>query len=571
MLEPQVETCVRLTASVYDSFLNVRSPDPVSMSRNRTALVAALLLIPIVAGGFLLQEPPATARGSGRLFEQVLSLVSRQYVDTIHTTDLLARAAQGLVRELQDPYSELFSPSESEEFSRGTNGRYGGTGMLLEEESDRVVTVQRVFPNTPAEDAGVRDGDRIVAIEDSSATAWGLNKVSERLRGPPGSRVVVSFSRPGVVPPIRLTFTRREVHIPAVPFSTVVNGVGYIPLQTFNENAAEEVLATTTQLIQQGARGLVLDLRDNGGGIVEQALAISSMFLRDSQAIVSVKARGVPDEVSFAEGIHVAQGMPLVVLTNGGSASAAEIVAGALQDHDRALVLGTTTYGKGLVQSLYALEGGYSLKLTTGKWYTPSGRSIHRERRVTDDGRVIEGRLEDGRIADGAPDSTETEESRRQRPRFRSDAGRVVYGGGGIVPDLLVHEDPASALEQDFFRAIAPKGQQIRTVLQQYSLELRERVNRGFVVAPEWRAELRRRLDVAGVRIEPRFDSVATEVLGDELDRRVARRAFGEAEAKLRALDEDRALLRAIDMLRRSRSQEDLLRTASAAKGDQRG
>ena len=568
-VEPDSETSVRLTESVYVRFLNVRLTAFRHMSRNRTALVAALLLIPIVAGGFLLQEPPAAAtRASGRLFEQVLSLVSRQYVDTIQTSDLLARAAQGLVRELQDPYTELFTPSESEEFSRGTNGRYGGTGMLLEEESDRLVTVQRVFPNTPAEDAGVRDGDRIIAIGDSAATSWGLSKVSERLRGTPGSRVVVSFARQGVSAPIRLTFTRREVHIPAVPFSTVVDGVGYIPLQTFNENAAEEVLSSTTRLIAEGARGLVLDLRDNGGGIVDQALAISSMFLRDSQAIVSVKGRGVPDEVSRAEGLHVAEGVPLVVLTNSGSASAAEIVAGALQDHDRALVLGTTTYGKGLVQSLYGLDGGYSLKLTTGKWYTPSGRSIHRERRVTEDGRVLEGRLEDGRIVESGPDSAETEQSRRKRPQFRSDAGRIVYGGGGIVPDFLVHEDTASAIEQEFLRAIAPKGQQVRTVLQQYSLELRERVSPDFAVTSEWRAELRRRLGAAGVRIEPRFDSVATVLFGDELDRRVARRAFGDAEAKRRTLHEDRALLRAIEMLRRSRTQEDLLRIAARSVQD---
>jgi carboxyl-terminal processing protease len=536
------------------------------MSRNRTALVAALLLVPIVAGGFLLQEPPT--RANGRLFEQVLSLVTRQYVDTLQPGELMSRAAQGLVKELQDPYSELFTPRESEDFARGTNGRYGGTGMLLEEEDDNIVMVQRVFPNTPAEDAGVLDGDRIMAIDDSSAASWGLNKVSERLRGVPGSRVVVSFARQGVSAPIKLTFTRREVHIPAVPFATVVGGVGYIPLQTFNENAAEEVHAAATRLLAEGARGLVLDLRDNGGGIVEQALAISSLFLRDSQAIVSVKARGVPDEVSKAEGTHVADGSPLVVLTNGGSASAAEIVAGALQDHDRALVLGTTTFGKGLVQSLYALDGGYSLKLTTGMWYTPSGRSIHRQRRIGDDGRVVEGRLEDGKIVEGAPDSAETEESRRKRPQFRSDAGRVVFGGGGIVPDFLVHEDTISTIEQEFLRSIAPKGQQIRTVLQQYSLELRGRVARDFVVGPEWRAELRRRVLAAGVAIEPRFDSIATELLAQELDRRVARRAFGDAEAKRRTIAEDRALVRAIDMLRRSKSQEELLRTASATPRD---
>src|SRR5687767_821890 len=216
-----------------------RPPFLEPMSRHRTPLVAGLLLVPIVAGGFLLQEPPK--RANARLFEQVLSLVSRQYVDTLPNSELLTRTARGLVKELQDPYTELFSPKESEEFGRATGGRYGGTGMLLEEEEDKVVTVQRVFPNTPADDAGVLDRDRIVAIGDTATTGWGLAKVSDRLRGTPGSKVVVTFSRLGVPSPIRFTFTRREVHVPAVPFSTALNGVGYIPLQTFNENAADEV------------------------------------------------------------------------------------------------------------------------------------------------------------------------------------------------------------------------------------------------------------------------------------------------------------------------------------------
>jgi len=533
------------------------------MSRNRTTLVAALLLVPIVAGGFLLQEPPV--RANARLFEQVLGLVARQYVDTLNNSELLSRAARGLVKELHDPYTELFTPSESDEFSRGTNGRYGGTGMLLFEDDAHVITVQRVFHNTPAEDAGVREGDRIVAIADTTAAGWGLTKVSERLRGTPGSTIVVSFSRDGVPAPIRLAFTRREVHVPAVPYSTVISGVGYIPLQTFNENASEEVEGAVKTLLAQGAKGLVLDLRDNGGGIVEQALSISTLFLKDGQDIVTVRARGTADEVSKTRGGHVAEGVPLIVLTDGGTASAAEIVAGALQDHDRALVLGATTYGKGLVQSLYGLDGGYSLKLTTGKWYTPSGRSIHRERRVTEDGRVLEGRLEDGKIIEGAPDSAETEVSRAKRPKFKSDAGRTVYGGGGIVPDFFVREDTAPTLQQDFLRSVAPKGQQAQTVLQQYSLELRNQVSRDFTLTPAWRAELRRRLKVAGVNIEPRYDSVATVLFGDELERRVVRRAFGDAEAKKRALDDDQALQRSIELIQRSRSQQDLLRIAAAA------
>lgn len=532
------------------------------MPRHRTPLVAILLLVPIVAGGFFMQEPPA--RANVRLFDQVLSLVSRQYVDTVPDADLMARAARGLVRELHDPYSELFTPRESDEFARGTNGRYGGTGMLLAEEQDAVVTVQRVFPNTPAEDAGVAEGDRIVSIADSSATGWGLTKVSDRLRGTPGSRVVVTFARPGVVQPIRLTFTRREVHVPAVAYSADMQGIGYIPLQTFNENAAEEVAAAVRQLTSRGIKGLVLDLRDNGGGIVEQSLAVSSLFLDEGQEIASVRARGQEDEVLRAEGAPIARGLPLVVLTNGGTASAAEIVAGALQDHDRALVLGNTTYGKGLVQSLYSLDRGYALKLTTGKWYTPSGRSINRERRITDDGRLQEGRLADGRITDGG-DTVETEATRAARPKFRSDGGRVVYGGGGIVPDFLVAEDTVTALEEEFLRELAPNAQAVQIALQQYSLELYRGVQPGYVAPPEWNAELRRRLHRAGVTIPPRFDTVATRIFGAELDHRVARRAFGDANAKQRALASDVALSRALDLLRRSPTQQDLLRVASAA------
>jgi carboxyl-terminal processing protease len=178
---------------------------------------------------------------------------------------------------------------------------------------------------------------------------------------------------------------------------------------------------------------------------------------------------------------------------------------------------------------------------------------------------VIEGRLEDGRIIEGALDSAETEVSRAKRPRFRSDAGRVVYGGGGIVPDFLVPEDSMSTIEQDFLRSIAAKGPQLQSVLQQYSLELHDKVARDFIILPEWRSELRRRVRAVGIVIDARFDSVATELLGNELDHRVARRAFGEAEAKKRMLHDDRALSRAIELLRKSRSQQDLLRTAAAA------
>jgi carboxyl-terminal processing protease len=525
--------------------------------RLRTPVVALLLLVPLVAGGFLLQEPPP--RAGAPLFDQVRQLISRQYVDSIGAPDIAARAARGLVNELHDPYTELLSPSESAEFARGTNGRYGGTGMLLGQDADKTITVERVFPNTPAYEAGVTEGDRVVAIGDSTTTDWDLARVSDALRGRPGSRVTVTFARPEVATPIRFTFTRRQVKVPAVPFATVLGGVGYVPLQTFNENANDEVRASVDSILSAGAHGLVIDLRGNGGGIVDQALAISSLFLEDGQEIVRVRSRHAADEVSHADGRHAAAGVPIVLLTDEGTASAAEIVAGALQDHDRALVVGSTSFGKGLVQSVYSLDDGYTLKLTTGKWYTPSGRSIHRERRINDDGSIIAGRLTDGRIADDSVVVSDTADARAGRPQFRSDAGRPVYGGGGIVPDVVVREDTLSTLRREFLRAIAPKTQQLQMVLQRYALE-QHPANAGFTMQPATRAELRRRLIAAGVSIDTRFDTVATDMLSHELERRVVRHAFGEGAERQRMLGDDRALQRAIDLLRRSATQQDLLR-----------
>src|ERR671914_2227940 len=350
------------------------------MPRPRTAAATALLLVPIAAGGFLLQEAPV--RQSARLFDQVFSIVTDRYVDSVPAAMAYERAARGLVDQLDDPYSELLAPSAREEFARGTNGRYGGIGMLLEE-IQGTVGVARVFPHTPAEEGGVREGDRIVAIGDSSTRDWGLSRVSDALRGTPGSPVTVTFLRPGVTDPIRSKFTRRIVRVPAVPYSMMIETrVGYIPLQTFNENAADEVREAIEQLRRAGARGLILDLRENGGGIVEQSLAVTGLFLREGQEIVRVRGRDSREEVARSEEPPVESSMPLVVLADESSASASEIVAGALQDHDRALVVGQTTFGKGLVQSVFPLDGGYALKLTTAKWYTPSGRSIHKDRAV---------------------------------------------------------------------------------------------------------------------------------------------------------------------------------------------
>ena len=521
------------------------------MPRFRTAAAATLLIIPIVAGGFLLQESPA--RANAQLFDQVRSLVSTQYVDSIPAGLTYEKAARGLVKELNDPYSELLSPKESESFERATGGRYGGTGMLLGEQAPGVIVVDRVFPNTPAEDAGVREGDRVVAVDTTATTSLPIDKVSNLLRGDPGSQVSVTYTRPAVTEPIKLRFTRRVVHVPAVAYSGIFGDhIGYIPLQTFNENAAEEVAGSMTQLVEQGAKGIVLDMRGNGGGIVDQALKTSSLFLRDGQEIASVRSRNQPTEVLRSGGHHLALTLPLVVLVDEGSASATEIVAGALQDHDRALVVGATSFGKGLVQSVYALSGGYHLKITTGKWYTPSGRSIHRDRQLTLSGSLVEVH------PDSLNDFT-------KKPAFKSDGGRTVYGGGGIHPDVIVADDTLTTEERDFIRAAAPQRQAINTVLQNYALELKGSVQQRTFAAPAtWSTELMTRMNAAGVKLEPKYQTAERTFLTRDLENRVTRLTFGDAAAKARNLDEDHQLLKAIELLERSTTQAQLLAAAGS-------
>lgn len=525
------------------------------MFRPRTAAVALVLLIPMVAGGFLLQDAPT--RAPGHLFDQVLSIVANRYVDSLPGSDVLEKAAKGLVRELNDPYSELLPPKQNAEFNRNVGGRYGGVGMLLEEQKTgggTSIVVSRVFPHTPAEEGGVAEGDRITHVDTLAVTGdVKIDRVSDALRGQSGTMVHVTYARAGVVDPIKLSFKRAVIHVPAVPYSTLVGDkIGYIPLQTFNENTAEEVSAAAAALVQQGAKGLILDMRDNGGGIVEQALAVSSLFLKTGQPIASVRARNTPDEIAKSSSAHLPAQPPMIVLTDGGTASASEIVAGALQDHDRALVLGTTSFGKGLVQSVFPLEGGYALKLTTGKWYTPSGRSIHRERKLLADGRLVETR----------PDSLETDAERKARPQFKSDAGRLIYGGGGITPDIIVPDDTLLTTEQEFYRAVAPKAQPYITTLNQYAFELKSKATPNYTITPEWRTELRRRLTASGVVIDPKYEPAATRMLDRELDRRVSRLVLGDAGAKRHALAEDHQLARAVALLTTARSQDALLASA---------
>jgi len=510
--------------------------------------LATLALIPLIAGGFALQS--RVNSDSASVFEQVLTLVSDKFVDTINASALYEKAAQGLVHELNDPYTELYRPKNAVEFSRKTGGRYGGIGMEIGDISGNIV-VSHVFPHTPAEEAGVLEGDRIIQVESTSTRGWNLTQVSDSLIGQPGTKVAVKFVRAGVTDPIQYRFTRAIIHIPAVPYAIMMNGkIAYVPLAQFNEDAAEDLETALTRLVmKEGAKGVVLDLRDDPGGILDQAFAVSNVFLNEGQAVVSVRGRGGSSQVFVARDKPVLPSTPLVVLVNGGSASASEIVAGALQDHDRALILGTTSFGKGLVQTLFPLEGGYALKMTTAKWYTPSGRSIQKERKL----------LPDGELVEVHPDSLETDSSRKARPAFKSDAGRTVYGGGAITPDVVVKPDTITTREQAFNRAIAAKSPLVYQALAGLAFDLKGKVKSpDFTVEPAWRDDFYNRLKAANVDItRAQFDSVSRYV--DWLiGARVSRTTFGDSAEKRRYLDFDPQLLKAMELLQHARTQQDL-------------
>ncbi|HEX8850947.1 MAG TPA: S41 family peptidase [Gemmatimonadaceae bacterium] len=530
------------------------------MTRLRRAAIAGVIIVPLIAGGFLVQEK--SARDGARLLDQVLSLVSDRFVDTLDASALYEKAARGLVKELNDPYSELLSPKQREDFSRTTNGRYGGIGMLIEKQ-DAGVTVSRVFPHTPAENAGIREGDRIVQIDTASTTGWSISQVSNTLLGTPGTKVQVKFARPGVGEPIQVKFTRAEIHIPAVQYSMMLdNKVGYFPLLQFNETAAAELQDALTSLTKQGAKAVIVDLRDNPGGILEQAIDIGDLLLDNGQQIASVRGRGPEQQSSFAaRGQAQFRDLQLVLLTDGYTASAAEIVAGALQDHDRALIVGQTSFGKGLVQTVYTLDGGWALKMTTAKWFTPSGRSIQKERKL----------LPDGRFVEVHPDSMESDSARKARPVYHSDAGRVVYGGGAITPDVVVREDTLTTAEQKLAKAIAPKAPAFFTVLTDYAAALRGTVKPDFTVQPAWREELYKRMTAAGIQVDRADYDAGAGFIDRQLESRVARTAFGDAVAKRHDLPNDAPLRKALELLQEGKSQRDLLaRAAVASNSSQR-
>ena len=509
-------------------------------------------LVGLVSGGWLLQQSGGDddVYTQARLFEDVLHHIADEYVEEKDPADLYRMAITGLLDQLGDPHTAFMTPDEYEGLRIQTTGEYGGLGIQIGVRNDWV-TVISPLPNTPAERAGLQPGDRIVKVDGESTRGWNEDQAVSRLRGPNGSRVTIEIARLGVEEPIPFTITREEIHVQSVRNSFMLEqGIGYVSLSVFSETSTQEVRTAINNLRRQGMRGLVLDLRSNPGGLLDQSISLSDLFLDRGEQISEVRARDPRDRQEFsARTPDEYPEMPIVVLVNGYSASASEILAGALQDHDRALVLGETTYGKGSVQTLFNLDDGYALKMTTARWYTPSGRSIQREHDEDDETVVLDDGEEARDVVDLEPDSA--------APTFRTDAGRTVVGGGGIVPDLLVR-DTLSTVERVYFQTVQADGDTYTTYTNaryQFVVDYVHRnpsITRDFTVTDAVLDQFYRAVTSAGIEVERSDFEAAREPLRRQLGYEIVQTKFNETEARRRANSEDPQVQIAVEILRQA-------------------
>ncbi len=391
-----------------------------------------------------------------KLLDKIVTVIYTDYVDPIDYRKLIKGAIDGMTSTL-DPHTVFFTPRQYEELKIDTRGSFGGLGIVIGIR-DGWLTVISPMEGTPAYRAGIQAGDRIIKIEGKSTKGITVEQAVRKLRGEPGTQVTITIEREGEPKPFDVTITRDIIEIKPVPFYGMTErGVGYIRLISFSEDASDAVKKALQELVAQGAKGIILDLRNNPGGLLRQAVAVAGLFLPQDALVVYTKGRSpFQTREYYTDKPGVYPDGPLVVLVDGGSASASEIVSGAIQDHDRGVIVGTRTFGKGLVQSVRPLLEGTALKITTAKYFIPSGRCIQKEYYIhnrkcaiiTDTLSWNPEELDPWDFSSEPADTDTTEE----RPVYYTEGGRVVYGGGGISPDVEYEPPKMTKLEVELER-----------------------------------------------------------------------------------------------------------------------
>ncbi len=479
--------------------------------------------------------------------------ISRMHVEAFNDSTLWEAAMNGLIEALDDPYAELFTPAEAEAWEEDTTGNYSGIGLQITMLNDEI-TVTAVFRGFPASEHGIAVGDVIVGVGEHDATDWDTRIAADSIRGPVGTNIEVFLKRQGYDEPIRYEITREEVHMPAVVWGRVEGDIGFLIMDRVARNAAQEMNEALREL--SDAKGLIIDLRRNPGGFLDESLMLADLFLEPGSTLASTVQRIPGEDVSEQNRDsygdrwpQLVPELPIVVLVDGFTASGAEILAGALQDYDRAVVLGQRTFGKGEIQTVMPLPHNRRLRFTTGSWYTPLGRSLLR-----------------ARDRQGVP----LDEDVDTLPRVATAGGRSLINGGGVFPDLEIADDTLTTKEQDFLRASNEA---------EFPLGLRL-VEAGFSIAAE-----RKESGLEPGVSDAEFDAFVGALVAEGLDATTLSdpdiRSYLEwrlrmtvaqrmddvaAEAEFRT-ERDPVLREAIRLIRDSASQEALFRSVDSRPG----
>ena len=533
------------------------------MNKARSARLPGLVfIVAVVCGGWFLQS----GVGSGgniyihaRVFDEVMRRIEHDFVEQVDVDELYEVAINGLVNQLEDPNSRFLPATVWEEERIRTQGDYAGVGLEVVNR-DGFITVSAPIPATPAARAGMRPGDRIVEVDGRSVEGWVSDQAVGLLRGEPGTSVRIGVRRPGVERVITFEVTRAVIQVPSVPFAAMLEGgIGYVPLLIFNRTTTQEVRAAIDSLTDEGMTSLILDLRNNRGGLLTEGVALADLFLDRGKPIVEIRSRSAESEAFVAVREQAYPELPVVVLVEGTSASAAEIVAGALQDHDRALLIGATTYGKGSVQSLFPLPGGSVLRLTTARWFTPAGRSIERDRSA-----------EAALFGDG-PITVQGNPAERpdldDKPHFNSAGGRLLRGGGGIVPDLWVLQDTLTSVERTALNEILESSNGFFAALQNWAVNYRSEhpdLEPGFVITDADLASFHAALQERGGEVPLETIMRARHMLALRLGNEIAVLAWDDLGRFRRTREIDAQLGRAVALLLAAETHADLFALAGS-------
>jgi carboxyl-terminal processing protease len=508
-------------------------------------LVITVVLLSAVLGGVYGPNVAATAssfddaQSSVRDFTRVLDVVETNYAEKVDVDRIVYQGAiPGMLRVL-DPHSNFFDARQWSLNMEERRGKYYGVGMTVIPRGDRTV-VMSPYVGTPAFKAGIRPGDVIVKIDNKSAEGLTTTEIADLLRGARGTAVKISLSREGYADPLVFTVTRDEIPHHAVELAFEIKpGIGYIRLSGFNETAAGELGDAMKQLNASSLDGLILDMRGNPGGLLDGAIAVSDMLLDKNQLIVSHRGRASTERRYYTVRGNQGENMPLVILVNNNSASATEIVAGAVQDHDRGVVVGETTFGKGLVQTVQPLSEKTGLALTIARYYTPSGRLIQRDYKSI---------------------SLYSYHYERKVPEHPTevrltDSGRQVTGGGGIVPDIAIREPEYTRFQKALVRAdvFYPFETSVGGFTRHY-LGTRPTVTKDFEADEAVLTDFRKFLTIQNVRYTEPELAENLDWVKRKIKQEVFVSIFGQQEGFKVLLEADPQVLAGIDAVPQARA-----------------